>query len=200
MPANLCIEVVDNTTFFVNEIEAAGATDLVTLWNTNNAMPAGPTPSATTGEFEIMGTTFTATGTAGQYSADSAIPTYVEPQRTYVQAIGDHSLPCSYEDASYGLANIALRTPITPAEFYDRVKVVIRDANNNIIPLNKQPYDPSFPQVIFDNPQYYGMTIAFFENEFGEEVGSNELAYSCNGRTWEEASSMQGITLESISY
>lgn len=76
MPANLCLEVVDNTTFLVNEIESAGATNLVALWGYNNAMPAGPTPGATTGEFEIMGTTFTATGTAGQYSTDSALPEY----------------------------------------------------------------------------------------------------------------------------
>lgn len=75
----MCLEVIDNTTFLVNEIEAAGATDLVTLWGTNNAMPAGPTPSATTGEFEIMGTTFTATGTAGQYSTESNLPNWVAP-------------------------------------------------------------------------------------------------------------------------
>lgn len=199
MPMNICLEVVDNTTVFINEIGQAGATDLVTLWGYNNTIPAGPTPGATTGSFEVLGTTFTATGTAGNYSAESAIPAYVEPQRTYVQAIGSQQLPCAYEDVS-SLENIALRTPITPADFYERVQVVIRDANNNIIPLTKQPYDPSFPQVIFSNEQYYGMTFAFFKNEFGEEVASNELAYSCQGKTWDEASSMNGVTVESISY
>lgn len=199
MPTNLCLEVIDNTTIKVNEIEAAGATDLVTLWGYNNTMPAGPTPTATTGEFEVLGTTFTATGTAGQYSTDSAIPTYVEPPTTAITAIGNVSLPAAYEDVM-SLDNVALLTPITPAEFYNKVKVVLRDANNQIIPITKQPYDPSFPQVTMMDENYVGMTFVFFRDQYGQNVGSNELAYSCSAKTFDEAASYDNITVESISY
>lgn len=91
MPTNLCLEVVDNTTFKVNEVESAGATDPVTLWGYNNTMPAGPTPGSTTGEFEVLGTTFTATGTAGQYSTDSALPAYVETVLNEIEIWADQA-------------------------------------------------------------------------------------------------------------
>lgn len=79
MPTNLCLVAINNTTFKVDEIEGAGATALPDLWGYNDAMPEGPSPSTTTGEFEVLGTTFTATGERGQYSTESAIPAYVEP-------------------------------------------------------------------------------------------------------------------------
>lgn len=91
MPTNLCLEVIDNTTFKVDEIEGAGATDLPVLWGTNNAMPEGPSPTTTTGEFEVLGTTFTATGERGQFSTDSAIPAYVETVLNEIEIWADQA-------------------------------------------------------------------------------------------------------------
>lgn len=136
MPANLCLEVVDNTTFLVNEIEPAGATDLVNLWSTNNAMPAGPTPSATTGEFEIMGTTFTATGTAGQYSTENAIPAYVEPP-VPAPSFSGLQLPflMEYEDADTRSINVSPDT--TVFDFVNHLSVTVRKEGGNEVELTR---------------------------------------------------------------
>lgn len=87
MPTNLCLVAINNTTFKVDEIEGAGATALPDLWGYNDAMPEGPSPSTTTGEFEVLGTTFTATGERGQYSVESNLPNWVAPTPTGVHDI-----------------------------------------------------------------------------------------------------------------